>query len=661
MLSFEVRKTGGESEVRKVHRDVIHIGASTGNDLVVRARGVLGRHARISVSGDELRLDVLGTAPGSDVTLNGSVVRSAALAAGDRIAIGEATITLLNGPPANPNRMSAPPPNRGRDAFSVASAVLKSPTPTPAQGVPMPTVAALNPRPYEGAPARAYEPAAPPRRWETPAEGTPAYRPDARPVTAAALAVRAPELWMQFFAQLRRPVPLEELLQELATFISTATPVHSIAFVSVAGPSAGEAVAAVWKGTLPRLSTRTTHDVKERGGHIDAFESGMRIRVYAVPRPTGEVVGALVVPNDAILDPALHDFVAHASAALGFVHAERGEPVLGEKGTSPAPTPSPMALEMPLTALAGGSLAMHNLKASLKRVAGARAPVLILGDVGSGKTVVAEVLHALSSRKGRPLIRLTATAATSASLEEELLGSTGPSPDRRRRPGRLFEADGGTLLVEEVGDLPPAMQALLFRLLEAREVVGPGGRAVPVDIRVLTTSSRSLSRAVEDGAFRDDLYYRLSALTLRLPALKDRKEDLPALLDELARRHGGPSAQRFDVDATNALLGYAFPGNVRELENEVRRLAALSGEGPITLADLDPKFSGEHVELALAETDDLKEIVTKVERQVIERVMRKVRGNQSLGARLLNISRGSLIAKMKEFDIKDFRYLKKQD
>ncbi|MEO8587052.1 MAG: FHA domain-containing protein, partial [Acidobacteriota bacterium] len=117
MLSFEVRKTGGESEVRKVHRDVIHIGASTGNDLVVRARGVLGRHARISVAGEELRLEVLGSAPGSDVTLNGSVVKTAALAAGDRIAIGEATITLLNGPAPNPHRMSAPPA-RGRDALS---------------------------------------------------------------------------------------------------------------------------------------------------------------------------------------------------------------------------------------------------------------------------------------------------------------------------------------------------------------------------------------------------------------------------------------------------------------------------------------------------------------------------------------------------------------
>ena len=175
-----------------------------------------------------------------------------------------------------------------------------------------------------------------------------------------------------------------------------------------------------------------------------------------------------------------------------------------------------------------------------------------------------------------------------------------------------------------------------------------------MDVRVIGTSSRPLTRAVEDGHFRDDLYFRLSALTLRIPPLKDRKEDLPALLDAFAARHGGPTAEQFDVEAMNALLGYGYPGNIRELENEMRRLAAQMGPGPVTLAQLDQKFSGEHVELALKESDDLKEIVEKVERQVIERVMRKVRGNQSLGARLLNISRGSLIAKMKQYDIKGF-------
>jgi transcriptional regulator with AAA-type ATPase domain len=651
MLSFEVRKSGGESEVRKVHRDVIHIGASTGNDLVVRARGVLGRHARISVSGEELRLDVLGSAPGSDVTLNGSVVKSASLAAGDRISIGEATITLLNGPAPNPNRIAAPPP-RGRDAFSMAQAALAPVVPVAGPVAAMPSA----PRPAPSPPRPRYEPApeAPVHRRQE------HFEPERAIPASPTLQARASEIWGEFYALMRRPVPLDELLQDLASFISSSTPLHSIAFASLAEPSSGEVIAAIWKGTLPKLSSRTLQEVREKGGPLDIFEAGARVRVYVVPRPGGDPVGLVLVPAETVTDPALHDFVSHAAAAIGFVHAERNDAPFGERGGAAPPPPAPSSLDDPLSLMVGQSLPMQNLKASLQRVASARAPILLIGDVGSGKTLVAETLHALSPRRARPLIRVAATAATPQALEEDLLG--GPAGlDRRRRPGRLFEADGGTLLIEEVGDLPAATQALLFRLLEAREVTAPGGRTVPIDVRVICTSSRPLTRGVEDGAFRDDLYFRLSALTLRLPPLKDRKEDIPALLDAFAQRLGGHTAEKFDVEAMNALLNYQYPGNVRELENEVRRLAAQVGPGSVKLPDIDSKFSGEHVELALKESDDLKDIVNKVERQVIERVMRKVRGNQSLGARLLNISRGSLIAKMKEYDIKDFRYLKRQD
>ncbi|HRY44477.1 MAG TPA: sigma 54-interacting transcriptional regulator [Thermoanaerobaculia bacterium] len=640
MLSFEVRKPGGESEIRKVHRDVIHLGASSGNDLVVRARGVLGRHARISVAGEELRLDVLGTAPGSDVYLNGAIVKSAALAAGDRIQIGEATITLLNGPAPNPNRIAAPPP-RGRDAFSVASAALSPLPPAPAPPAPS-APRAPEPRP------RSYEPVH-------------AVRPAENRSLSAAQGFRLADVWGEIFGRLRASATLEERLQEVASYLSSSTPVHSVAFLSVADSSTGEAIAAIWKGTLPRLGRRSVDEVFAAGGPTDVFEAGMRLRVYPVTRPGAEAVGLLVLPMELAADPLLNDLAVALAAAIGFVHAERADAPFGERASAHAPAAMVTApLEDPVTAVVGSSLAIQNLRVSLQRIASARAPVLVIGDVGTGKTLVAETLHALSPRRPRPLVRISATASTAAALEEDLLGTAGP-PDRRRRPGRLFEADGGTLLIEEVSELPAPTQALLYRLLEAREVVAPGGRSVPVDVRVIGTSSRPLTRAVEEGTFRDDLYYRLSALTLRLPTLRDRKEDIPALLDAFAARHGGPPAAAFDVEAMNALLDFNYAGNVREVENEVRRLAAQLGAGPVRLSDLDAKFGDEHVELTLAESDDLKEIVEKVERQVIERVMRKVRGNQSLGARLLNISRGSLIAKMKEYDIKDFRYLKRQD
>jgi transcriptional regulator with AAA-type ATPase domain len=649
MLSFEIRKPGGESEVRKVHRDVIHIGASSGNDLVVRARGVLGRHARISVVGEELRLDVLGTAPGSDVTLNGSAVKSASLSAGDRIAIGEATITLLNGPPPNPNRMSAPPARSGRDAFSVASAALSMPPQPP----PMPAASAA-PQP---SPSR-YPSEVRPRLSDTPADQYPSIRRSDSGSVAAVGPLRVGDLWTEVYSRLRRPSPLDERLQEIASYLAASSPIHSIAFLSVSDHAAGEAVAAIWKGSIPRPSRRTLGEVLEKGGSVDVFESGTRIRIYPVFRPGAEVVGLVMVPLEVAAAPGIGDVLIQLAAAVGFVHAERSEPPFGERGTALPPAPSVGVVEDPLSMLIGSSLVVQNLRTSLQRVAAARAPVLLVGEVGTGKSLVADILHALSPRRPRPLVRVAATASTAASLEEDLLG-TGAPGERRRRTGRLFEADGGTLVIEEVGDLPPATQALVYRLLEAREVVAPGGRSVPLDIRVIATSSRPLSRTVEEGGFRDDLYFRLSSLSIRLGPLKDRKEDLPSLIDAFALRHGGPPASRFDVEAMNALLNYSYPGNVRELENEIRRLAAQSEGGEVGLPDLEPKFREERVELALAESEDLKEIVEKVERQVIERVMRKVRGNQSLGARLLNISRGSLIAKLKMYDIKDFRYLKR--
>ena len=642
MLSFEVRKPGGESEVRKVHRDVIHLGASSGNDLVVRARGVLGRHARISVVGEELRLDVLGTAPGSDVYLNGSIVKTAALAAGDRIQIGEATITLLNGPAPNPNRMSAPPP-RGRDALSVAAAALAPPPPAPP--APASTSRAPEPKP------RTYEPVHAARVVES------------RPASiSAAQGFRLADVWGELFGRLRASASLDERLQEVASYLSSSTPVHSVAFLSVAESSVGEAVAAIWKGTLPRLTRRSVDEVFAAGGPVGPLRIGdapeglpgreTRRRGGRAPGPS-DGAGRRPAPERPRRRPRLRHRLRPRREGRRPL---RREGLLSRSGadhhgarwtTRPRPWSAPPSPSRTSASRSSGSPRPARPSSSSATSAPARR---------------SRRRRSTPSRRAARVrwCRISATASTAAALEEDLLGSPGPA-DRRRRAGRLFEADGGTLLIEEVSDLPAPTQALLYRLLEAREVVAPGGRSVPLDVRVIGTSSRSLTRAVEEGTFRDDLYYRLSALTLRLPTLRDRKEDIPALLDAFAARHGGPTASSFDVEAMNALLDFNYAGNVRELENEVRRLAAQLGKGPVRLSDLDAKFGDEHVELTLAESDDLKEIVEKVERQVIERVMRKVRGNQSLGARLLNISRGSLIAKMKEYDIKDFRYLKRQD
>ena len=318
MLSFEVRKTGGESEIRKVHRDVIHIGASTGNDLVVRARGVLGRHARISVAGEELRLEVLGSAPGSDVTLNGSVVKTAALAAGDRINIGEATITLLNGPAPNPNRISAPPP-RGRDAFSLASA-------------------ALSPAPPAAPPARRPVP----RRRRDPRRRSRRPRPAAPADVAAAPSDRARRpLGRLLRGASAGPCRSRSCSRTSSTYVASATPLHSLAFISLQAANEGEAIAAVWKGTLPKLSAKALADARALPGPADLLEGGARLKLFPVPRPAGDPVGILVLPADTLSDPALFDFAVARGRGGGIRprRAERGR-VRRPRGRVPRGAPA---------------------------------------------------------------------------------------------------------------------------------------------------------------------------------------------------------------------------------------------------------------------------------------------------------------------------------
>ena len=312
----------------------------------------------------------------------------------------------------------------------------------------------------------------------------------------------------------------------------------------MADSSVGEAVAAIWKGTLPRLTRRSVDEVFAAGGPVDLFESGMRLRVYPVVRPGAEAVGLLVLPMELAADPLLNDLAVALASATGFVHAERADAPFGERGSSHAPAPSsrPRWTTRPRPWSAPPSPS----RTSASRSSGSPRPARpSSSSATSAPARRSRPRRSTPSRRAAPArsCRISATASTAAALEEDLLGSPGPA-DRRRRAGRLFEADGGTLLIEEVSDLPAATQALLYRLLEAREVVAPGGRSVPLDVRVIGTSSRSLTRAVEEGTFRDDLYYRLSALTLRLPTLRDRKEDIPALLDAFAVAARRPDGRR---------------------------------------------------------------------------------------------------------------------
>ena len=297
--------------------------------------------------------------------------------------------------------------------------------------------------------------------------------------------------------------------------------------------------------------------------------------------------------------------------------------------------------------LIGESAPMQRLQEQLDRVAPTRASVLLQGATGTGKELAARILHARSGRRGA-FVAINCAALPANLLESELFGHvagafTGAVRDK---PGRVALADGGTLFLDEIGDMPLSLQPKLLRALEERAVRPLGAAETrPVDVRVLSATHRDLPREVGAGAFRQDLYYRLAAVTLQLPSLAERREDVPrlarAFFAELVREHG--RALRLGDDAVARLAARDWPGNVRELRNVIERLVILS-EGDVAdlgvLAGPDP-----------APDATLRDQVTRAERDALLAALESARGNRTLAARLLGISRRTLYDKLSAHEL----------
>jgi len=311
--------------------------------------------------------------------------------------------------------------------------------------------------------------------------------------------------------------------------------------------------------------------------------------------------------------------------------------------------------------IVGDGPAMRRLLETISRVAPKDITLLIGGETGTGKELVASLVHAQSHRAARPLVRFNCAAIPGELAEAELFGHargafTGAVQARR---GFFAEANGGTLVLDEVGELPLPVQAKLLRVLQEGEIQPVGaGRVDRVDVRVVACTHRDLADEARAGRFREDLYYRLAVLELVVPPLREHREDIPALAAEFARRY----AQRFamqDVrllpELVDALQRLDWPGNVRQLENAVARIVALSTGGEIGLeafaaasaapaADADAEASPEG-------TLSLREQLEAVERSLIRRTMAAVGGNQSEAARRLGLNRGSLIERLKKYGL----------
>lgn len=313
--------------------------------------------------------------------------------------------------------------------------------------------------------------------------------------------------------------------------------------------------------------------------------------------------------------------------------------------------------------IVGNSASIHTLNDMIRTVADSDSTTLILGESGTGKELVARALHYNSPRANKPLIPVNCGAIPEDLLESELFGHvkgafTGATMNRI---GRFQMADGGTIFLDEIGDMSAKLQVKLLRVLQEQTFEPVGAMAsIKVNVRIIAATNRNLEKDVKDGLFREDLFYRLNVIPINIPPLRDRIDDLALLLQHFVERFNklkGRKLTRFTDRAIQALSTYAWPGNVRELENLVERMAILNSVGEIDLEQLPEKFSG----LSAAPTAtgpavieipeegiDFNALVDQFECALIRKALDKAGGIKNKAANLLNIKRTTLVEKMKK-------------
>ncbi|HEY1546553.1 MAG TPA: sigma 54-interacting transcriptional regulator, partial [Kofleriaceae bacterium] len=293
----------------------------------------------------------------------------------------------------------------------------------------------------------------------------------------------------------------------------------------------------------------------------------------------------------------------------------------------------------------------------IRTIAATRTTVLVLGETGTGKELVARAIHAASPRADHKFVAFNCAAIPASLLESELFGHVrGAFTDAvRDRPGLFEDADGGTLFLDEVGEIPLALQAKLLRVLQESELRRVGDtETIKLDVRVIAATLRDLSAEVAAGRFREDLYYRLAVVPVVVPPLRDRADDVPQLARFFAERHAERHHRTIALtdDAVELLSRHAWPGNVRDLENVIERAVVLSDSSAIDAGFLATIIS---VKAAVPVTDDtelsIKKATRSLEQDLIRRALGVTQGNRTNAAKLLEISHRALLYKMKEYGI----------
>ena len=317
----------------------------------------------------------------------------------------------------------------------------------------------------------------------------------------------------------------------------------------------------------------------------------------------------------------------------------------------------------------GKSDGMKRVFSTIEKVAETDVTVLIRGESGTGKELVAQEIHRRSSHRTGEFVAMNCAAMPSELIESELFGHekgsfTGAAA---RRKGKFEAADGGTIFLDEIGDMSTTTQAKVLRVLENRRVERLGGDAsIPVDVRVISATHKNLEAEIVDGGFRQDLYYRLRVVTIELPPLRDRRDDIPLLANDMLNRYAslyGLRCREIEPEAMRRLVEYPWPGNVRELRNAIERAVVLAGGDTLTVDDLPAELAADSGRsaagaatdgdlMAIPFIDDFKEARKEFERAYIERRLAETGGNVTRAAELLEMHRQSLQHKLRELGIR---------
>jgi len=308
-------------------------------------------------------------------------------------------------------------------------------------------------------------------------------------------------------------------------------------------------------------------------------------------------------------------------------------------------------------AIVGDSATIKEVLDLAGRVAASDATVLITGERGTGKELLAKGIHFNSTRSRGPFVAVNCAAIPETLIESELFGHvkgafTGATKDKE---GKFELADGGTILLDEIGDLRIDLQAKILRVLQERSVDPVGGaQPIPVDVRVIASTNRDVEVLIKEGKFRDDLYDRINVIGLRMPPLRERKDDLPLLAGFFLRKFNKDAGVSIDQAGMNALLSYGWPGNVRELESVIERASVLRQGVVITLAELPDKLKGGKtgIENIILNLPDEGIALEELEKSLISKALEKHKSNQTRAAEYLGITRPTLIYRMEKYGLK---------